>query len=129
MTKGTINTGFANVKTMDGSALPSPLAMQIGDYAYGTKSVTGSDLINFDHFYRKNGSRVDMQKLCKANAANMTFSEETEPGTPPDPDPDPVPVPNPSDVKRIISDVITYEGMDGKIYTQDMVPNGPPVPQ
>lgn len=86
MTKGTAGA-IANIKTMDGSAMPSPLAMNVGDYAYGTVSVTKSDLTNFSHFYRKNGSRVELGRLCKANAASMMFKEEAEPGTPVPPEP------------------------------------------
>lgn len=87
--KGTIIKNFSNIKTMDGSPAPG-LAMQIGDYAFGDVSSTGSDLINFDHFYRAGGQRIELGKPCKATASNMSITNETETTTPP-PVVDPVP--------------------------------------
>jgi len=69
---------------MDGSPA-SGLTMQMGDYAYGDLSITGSDLINFDHFYRVGGIRVELNKPCKANATNMSKVTEDEPTTDPPP--------------------------------------------
>lgn len=117
--KGTITTGFANVKTMDGTAMPSPLAMQVGDYAFGVKSVTGSDLINFDHFYRKIGTIVELGKLCKANAANMVFDlTAVEPGTPPPPPP-------PTVDELNITESFIYYDLNGIPMSQRMIPDGP----
>lgn len=89
MVKGTIISGFANIKTVDGSPSSTGLAMNVGDYAYGELSASGTDLVGFSHFYRVGGAKIELGEPCKANATNMSKITETEPGT----NPNPIPIP------------------------------------
>jgi len=94
-TKGIVKTRkHANVKSMDGSADPD-IGMNAGDYVYGSMSPTRSDIINFDHFYRVNGARINLDKLCKVSAEVMILVHDViEPGDPaPTPEPTPTPAP------------------------------------
>ncbi len=81
--KGTAKA-VTNVKPMDGgTALDT---MLIGDYAFGTVGTT--DLMGFDHFYRKNGAVVQLGKPCKAYKDNLIITNEAETNPPPvDPPP------------------------------------------
>ncbi len=96
--KGKANV-FTNIKPMAGGA--AIMGLQPGDWAFGDLSTTGSDLINFDHFYRANGARVELDQMCKATAANLTITNESE-GTTPPPDPTPDPTPDPIVLTHII---------------------------
>lgn len=88
VTKGVAKTGtISNIKTMV-SGVQTGIAMKGGDYVYGTLSPTGSDIINFDHFYRADGSMVSLLQfgqLCKVTTASMVLSSEVEPTPPPPP--------------------------------------------
>jgi len=125
--KGTIIANFANIKTMDGTAMPSPLAMQIGDHAYGTISVTGSDLIGFDHFYRKNLVRVELGRMCKAGSANMSFTDVLEPGVTPPPV-DPPPVEDPKSIVKLLyveTAFLLADGSTSIVRTEPVLPSVP----
>lgn len=95
-TKGTAKFGTStNIKPLAGGEAIGLL--NGGEYVYGDKSSTGSDIINFTHYYRVNGSKVELGGVkCKVSVVNLFISTETEPGgaTPP-PEPDPTPDPNP----------------------------------
>lgn len=119
--KGTVISNFANVKPVDGVPSTTGIAMQIGDYVFGTLSPTGSDLMGFTYFFRSNGVKVPLNEPCKASAANMKLTNETEPGGPP-PDPDPVPTPDPDSVVEIIDSVVTWKAADGTIRTTRLIP-------
>jgi len=115
-----LKSGWANIKAMDGSIIPTT-TMQPGDYVFGDWSVTKSDIINFTHFYRADGTLVPLieGKLFKVSVSfsNMTITNETEQQTPP-----PSPAPDPAGVKRIVDSVITYETEAGEIKTVRLVP-------
>lgn len=119
MKKGTIKTGFSNIKPVAGTQATG-LAMQVGDYCYGEVSVTGSDMIGFDHFYRVTGSRIELGQVCKANASNMTIVTEEESGT--TLPPPPPPAPDPASVKEILDSVITYRAYNDSIHTVRLTP-------
>ncbi len=123
MSKGTIFKEYANVKTMDGSPA-SGLRMEVGDYAFGDVSPTKTDLINFDHFYRANGTLVNLGKPSKATAANMNITNESETPTPPDPNPEPTP-PDPESVKEILYSDVTYVNYAGATVTIRLFPGTP----
>lgn len=128
MPKGTVRTNFANVKTVDRSALPEPLAMQIGDWVYGTLSVTGSDIMNFDHFFRKDGSRVPLPKLCKATVGNMTIDQlavENPDPTEPPVDPPVEPPVDPKGLKELMYIDTTFKSYDGSVIVIRTVPITP----
>jgi len=127
MTKGKVVSGYANIKTKNGSPMPSPVQMQVGDYAFGTKSVMGSDLIGFDHFYRKDNTRIELGRLCKANAAHMEFSEEVEPGTTPPPD-DPTPPVDPKSIVKLLYVETAFELANGSTILVRTEPVLPVVP-
>jgi hypothetical protein len=77
--KGTARA-ITNIKPMAGGAAIAQL--QIGDYVFGEQGPT--DLINFTHFYRAGGERVELlvggvSALCKAFiGTNLTLSDEPE---------------------------------------------------
>lgn len=68
--------------------------MRPGDYVYGNLNTTvpPTDIMNFTHFYRADGSKFELPIECKASVSNsgvptMTLTNEAEPGTPPPPQP------------------------------------------
>ena len=88
--KGTAKA-ITNIKPMDGGVTIAQL--QTGDYAYGTQGAT--DLMNFSHFYRKDNTKVELGKMCKAYLGNLILSNDAEPIVEPppvDPPIDPVPL-------------------------------------
>jgi len=87
--KGTVIIEPTNVKPMDGQGIVE--TMYNGDYAFGTVGTT--DLMGFDHFYRKRGALVNLGKPYKAHIGNMSLSNvsETPPVEPPPVEPPPVP--------------------------------------
>lgn len=90
--KGTQKQGLSsNVKPMAGGVAIAQL--KSGDYVYGDVSSTGSDLINFTHFYRADGTLFELGTPCKVTVTNLVMVNEAEPGTPPVPDPTPTPTP------------------------------------
>jgi hypothetical protein len=83
--KGTGKTGTTtNVKNMTTSAIVATIGA--GDYVYGTpNAAVPTDLINFDHFYRASGQRVDLGAMCKCVTLNLVLSNDLEAPPPPDP--------------------------------------------
>ena len=93
--KGIAKAGTqSNIKPMDGSAQLATLFG--GQYVYGEKSVAGTDIINFSHYYKAYKTKVPLAKPCKVTTANLILSNEIEPpGTEPTPTPEPEPTPDP----------------------------------
>jgi lysozyme len=71
-----------NIKTAAGVV---KVSLTAGMYVWGKLSSSGTDLIDFDHYYQANGTRVELGELCKCTRENMTVTTGTEPGavTPP----------------------------------------------
>jgi len=110
--KGLARAGtISNVKNLTTIAILAQ--MKSGDSVYGSLSVQGTDLLNFDHFYRADGSRWDLGAMCKVTVSNLTLSNDPEPG----PTPVPVPVPTPTPIS--IDHIIVYMS-DGT--TQTFIP-------
>lgn len=93
---GTMTKGIArivtNIKPMVSGQTPAVAQLQIGQYVYGTLVglPTTGDLTSFSHFYKADGTKVELGCLCKAYAGNLIQSNEAEPGvTPPPPPPPP----------------------------------------
>lgn len=86
MTKG-ISKAITNVKPMAGGV--TLYQMMAGDYAYGDKGAT--DLMNFTHFYRKNGDVVQLGAPHKAYLGGLILTEEVEGNVPPVEPPPPTP--------------------------------------
>lgn len=90
--KGTAKQGtVSNIKPMEGGVAIASLPG--GQYVYGDLSPTGSDIINFTHYYKADGTKVELSKPCKVFIGNnliVTNENEptTDPETPTDPDPE-----------------------------------------
>ena len=102
--KGVAKAGTqSNIKPMDGSAQLATLFG--GQYVYGEKSVAGTDIINFSHYYKADKTKVPLAKPCKVTTANLILSNEIEPpGTEPPPTPEPEPTPEPPPVEEPIKE-------------------------
>jgi hypothetical protein len=89
-TKGTAKAGTqTNIKRMSDGLLKASLLG--GEYVYGTLSIQKTDLIDFDHYYKSTGERIELGDLCKCVVDNLIIKTETEPtDTPPDDEPPPV---------------------------------------
>ena len=91
--KGTVKTGLtANIKSKTGAPAGTVATLAAGGYVYGVDG--GTDVIDFTHYYRPTGQRMEIGYLCKVSKTNLVCSTEQEPGTVPPPDPDPEPVPD-----------------------------------
>lgn len=115
--KGTAKNGtVSNIKPMEGGgAIASLLG---GQYVFGDLSSLQTDLINFNHYYKADGTKVLLPKPCKVTTANLILEDIPE-GTPdptPDPDPEPTPAfpasfvltePNGAKAEYILSRIIT----------------------
>lgn len=78
-TKGTQKSGtYSNVKDISSGAIGA--IMHEGDTVYGTLSTQHTDILGFDHFYRSDGSRVELGAQCKVTAQNMTLTTAEDPG-------------------------------------------------
>jgi hypothetical protein len=83
--KGTAKA-ITNLKPMAGGVAIAQLP--VSGWVFGTKGTT--DMTDFDHFYRANGERVELEKMCKATLGNLILSNESETTDPPtDPPVDP----------------------------------------
>jgi lysozyme len=75
-------TQVTNIKVMSGTG--SKPQLQVGDYLFGTVGTT--DMLNFDHYYLANNTRVELGQMCKATlSTHPVVTNETEPTTPTDP--------------------------------------------
>ena len=103
--KGTAKQ-ITNIKPMAGGVTIAQL--QIGDYAFG--DVGATDLMNFNHFYRASGLRVELGAPCKAwlgsGTTAMKLENIAEPNVPP------VEPPPPTEGVLIIPDRIVISGID-----------------
>ena len=81
--KATAKTA-TNLKPMAGGGAIATLP--VGGWIYGDKGAT--DIINFTHWYRPTGQKMELGAPCKAFiGTNLVLSDEAEPGTQPDPPP------------------------------------------
>jgi hypothetical protein len=81
-----IAKALTNIKPMLGGLTIAQLP--IGGWVYGDRVPT--DLVNFSHFYRADGTRVELTNsagpvMCKCYIGNLTLVDEIEPGTIPPP--------------------------------------------
>jgi len=105
----------SNIKPMDGS--PQLGVLTGGQYVYGDLSLTGTDIINFEHYYKADGTKVPLGKKCKVFIGNnLVVTNEVEPT--PDPTPDPTPEPS-----GLVPLTVTIEGDGYKTVTVDLLPN------
>lgn len=93
MTKGIARLA-TNIKAMTSGQVPAVTQLQIGQYVYGTligSSLSG-DITGFSHFYKQDGTKIELGCSCKVYAGNMIqpLSNETEPGTVTPPPPVPI---------------------------------------
>lgn len=92
--KGIAKNGtVSNIKPMEGGGAIASLSG--GQYVYGDLSPTGSDIINFTHYYKVDGTKVlllygvpPILKQCKVTVANLILEDVPEPTTDPEPDPE-----------------------------------------
>lgn len=117
MKKGIAKPGSeSNIKPMAGGAEIAKLLG--GQYVYGTLSAAKTDLMNFSHYYRADGTRVVLGKPCKVTTANLLpLIDEADPFLPTDPPVDPEPEPNP-DPEPIEEPVLEYREVE---FTQKFV--------
>lgn len=78
---------ITNIKPMAGGVAIAQL--QAGDYVFGDYVFGNTDVVNFSHYYKASGAKIELGKLCKAYAANLVITNELEPAVTPPPDPEP----------------------------------------
>lgn len=122
MAKGTVIKNFVNVKTVDGSAMILPLTMQLEDWVYGDISVTGSDIMNFTYFFRKDGTQVSLPKPCKASAANMLIDPNAVENPEPPVDPTVPPVIDPKSLVTLLYIDTTFRAYDNSLVVIRTIP-------
>jgi hypothetical protein len=58
--------------------------LKMNDYVFGELSQAGTDIIDFDHFYRATGERVELGAMCKVTRSTaIVITNEIEPGSEP----------------------------------------------
>lgn len=84
MAKGTQLAGKpdTNVKGPNGLVIEH---MKAGDYVFGTLNTAQTSIMNFDHFYRATGARVELGKLCTAVTMYMVVDPNAVENPPPPP--------------------------------------------
>jgi len=100
-----IAKAITNIKPMAGGNAIAQL--QVGGWVFGEKGTT--DLMNFEHYYKPTGARVELGKPCKATLSNLILTNQVEDPPPPPPPPDPEP--STGAPKKV-----TVETDDGSIY-------------
>lgn len=112
--KGIAKVGTSsNIKPMAGGGAIATLYG--GQYVYGDLSSAGTDLIDFVHYYKADGTRVSLGQLCKVTVGNLVLTDENEPNMP-IPDPEPEPEPTPSEF------TVTVKATGFKAVTVDLEP-------
>jgi len=78
--KGTARSA-TNIKATISGQIPAVTQLTAGQYVYGTLFgyVTTGDLIGFSHFYKTDGTKIELGCVCKAFAGNLTITNENEP--------------------------------------------------
>jgi hypothetical protein len=81
-----------NIKATIAGQTPAVAQLLMGQYVYGTLvgAAASGDLVGFSHFYKADGTKVELGCVCKAYAGNLTLTNESEPSGNPEP---PVPPP------------------------------------
>ncbi len=83
--KGQANKVNKNIKPMAGGNAIAQL--QVGGWVFGTKGPT--DLTDFNHYYKPDGTKVELGKPCKVTHSDMILTNEEEWTDPVDPPVDP----------------------------------------
>lgn len=113
--KGTAKSGtVSNIKPMQGGGAIASLSN--GQYVFGDLSAVGTDIINFSHYYREDGTKVLLPVPCKVTTANLIL-EDVEENT------DPIPDPEPEPTNKLVPLTVTIEGEGYKSVTVDLIPN------